>query len=283
MGAVVMPCAAAHSRLTAGHWCPTCTTTAGTILLASMPGEEGSSPIPGHRDLPMGAIRCACPRSASWALVALVPCGAPYRPVKEPGQGRAGGRWSRNPSPGSVRNIADHDQPDSRRLATRDHDPVQGPSAPPANTPREAPMAQQPAHWPDHYDDRDQDEDPPVGVSTRPLHLDQVSDPRESAPILPAAAPSASFGWSASSAPARWPARLPTRQGRGCAGPPPRSPPACWAGGYASASPQTPPHGGGAPAGSGAPPATWASSSGTAGRSCMMSRFRGAVRTAITC
>jgi hypothetical protein len=31
-------------------------------------------------------------------------------------------------------------------------------------------MAQQPAHWPDH------DDDPPVGVSIRPIYLDQLPD-----------------------------------------------------------------------------------------------------------
>ena len=53
------------------------------------------------RDLPGRAMRCACPGPgrASWALVALVPCGAPYGLVNEPGQGRAGGRWSRRASP----------------------------------------------------------------------------------------------------------------------------------------------------------------------------------------
>jgi hypothetical protein len=46
-------------------------------------------------------------------------------------------------------------------------------------------MAQQPAHWPHH----DRDDDPPVGVSIRPLH--QVPDLSESVPMLPAPAPSA--------------------------------------------------------------------------------------------
>jgi hypothetical protein len=35
-----------HSRLTAGHRCPTCTAIAGAILVASMPGEDTSSPGP---------------------------------------------------------------------------------------------------------------------------------------------------------------------------------------------------------------------------------------------
>ncbi len=48
-------------------------------------------------------------------------------------------------------------------------------------------MAQQPAHWP-HDPDH---EDPPVGVSIRPIR--QLPDPPEDAPMLPAAAPSA--GW----------------------------------------------------------------------------------------
>ncbi len=54
-----------------------------------------------HRDLPMGAMRCACPGPwASWALVALVPCGAPYGLVNVRRSGvRAGGRWSRRASP----------------------------------------------------------------------------------------------------------------------------------------------------------------------------------------
>jgi Nuclease-related domain len=46
-------------------------------------------------------------------------------------------------------------------------------------------MAHQPAHWPHDEDD------PPVGVSIRPLH--QVPDLSESAPMLPAPAPTA--GW----------------------------------------------------------------------------------------
>jgi hypothetical protein len=46
-------------------------------------------------------------------------------------------------------------------------------------------MAQQPAHWPHDEDD------PPVGVSIRPLH--QLPDPSASAPTIPADAPSA--GW----------------------------------------------------------------------------------------
>jgi hypothetical protein len=35
-----------RSTLTAGHRCPTCTTIPGAIMLASTPGEEGSSPGP---------------------------------------------------------------------------------------------------------------------------------------------------------------------------------------------------------------------------------------------
>ncbi len=48
-------------------------------------------------------------------------------------------------------------------------------------------MAHQPAHWP-HDPDHD---DPPVGLSIRPLH--QLPDLGEAAPTIPAAAPSA--GW----------------------------------------------------------------------------------------
>jgi hypothetical protein len=47
MGVVVAPALrrdAGHSRLTAGHRCPSCTTVARSIRLASIPGEEGSSP-----------------------------------------------------------------------------------------------------------------------------------------------------------------------------------------------------------------------------------------------
>ncbi len=44
-------------------------------------------------------------------------------------------------------------------------------------------MAQQPAHWPDDPDQQD----PPVGVSIRPLH--QLPDLRRSAPTIPAFAP----------------------------------------------------------------------------------------------
>ncbi len=40
---------AGHSRLTAGHRRPTCTTIPGAIQLASMPGEEVSSPGPPPR------------------------------------------------------------------------------------------------------------------------------------------------------------------------------------------------------------------------------------------
>jgi hypothetical protein len=50
-------------------------------------------------------------------------------------------------------------------------------------------MAQQPAHWP-HHDDQD-DEDPPVGVSIRPLR--QLADLPASAPTLPAGAPGANW------------------------------------------------------------------------------------------
>ncbi len=46
-------------------------------------------------------------------------------------------------------------------------------------------MAQRSAHWPD---DPDQD-DPPVGVSIRPLHQQQLPDLRRPAPTIPAFAP----------------------------------------------------------------------------------------------
>jgi hypothetical protein len=42
---------AGHSRLTAGHRCPTCTTPVGAIELAGKPGEEVSSPGPPPRPL----------------------------------------------------------------------------------------------------------------------------------------------------------------------------------------------------------------------------------------
>jgi hypothetical protein len=48
-------------------------------------------------------------------------------------------------------------------------------------------MAHQPAHWPHH----DQDDDPPVGVSIRPLR--QLPDLPASAPMLPTGAPNASW------------------------------------------------------------------------------------------
>ena len=45
-------------------------------------------------------------------------------------------------------------------------------------------MAHQPAHWP-HHDDRE--DDPPVGVSIRPLYqLPNLADLPEAAPMLPA-------------------------------------------------------------------------------------------------
>src|SRR6266511_4204556 len=42
-------------------------------------------------------------------------------------------------------------------------------------------MAQQPAHWPDQHDD-----DPPVGVSIRPIYLDQLPDQLANRPPEPA-------------------------------------------------------------------------------------------------
>src|SRR5262245_35316199 len=51
-------------------------------------------PLPAsHRDLPVGAMRCACPKGGgSWALVALVPCGAPYGVINVRRSGGPSGR-----------------------------------------------------------------------------------------------------------------------------------------------------------------------------------------------
>ncbi len=44
-----------RSTLTAGHRCPVCTTVPRAIMLASMPGEEVSSPGPPPRLVPGGS------------------------------------------------------------------------------------------------------------------------------------------------------------------------------------------------------------------------------------
>jgi len=174
-------------------------------------------------------------------------------------------------------------------------------------------MAHQPAHWPDKPD---QHEDPPVGVTIRPLQ--QLPDRRQlPAPTIPAFGAVAgdqsrgSFGTPGGSAMAyyqraragewtRFVRTLPLRlaavmaagglagtlahgAGPRLAGPAAALAAGVLAGGSASACPRRRPRGGAAPAGSDAPPDGCDRWCGRAGRSCTTWPSPKAAPTATTC